>query len=418
MSDYSVNYFNFIKRNLDVDTSKLRLATHGKAFDFDVNDAIIQIDCRRKAKSKLDEYLKLEKFVFPDELSSEQASHQAVAAYHSELIGKDKNVIDMSAGLGIDSLSFAMHGNKVFAIELNEKKCEALKHNIGELRIENRVNVIHSDSIKWLTSTDVVADVIYVDPARRTDSNARIYNLIDTQPNVVANMNLLRDHARRIIIKASPMLDLSQTIKDLPYLTDIHIVCVKGECKEVLVDINSRDNEEIQQSEKRKIIVVDLKSKVTNLESGIYRSQVISQMIIPVTKLGNDSVGICDNTTIMEGGYIYDLNAGMHKIMCGNILSEKFNRIKRLGEFTDLYYSDDYYDKFPGRIFKVVKFIKNSDAKRLKGERFDVITRNYTLNSEQLRSKLRVVSSNERFIIGCRIGINDEPTLIQCERVV
>lgn len=81
-------------------------------------------------------------------------------------------------------------------------------------------------------------DVIFIDPARRGDQNARLYNLHDCQPDILSLLPLLRKRCDRLFIKASPLLDISQTILDFQELKSIRAISVNGECKELLVEVS------------------------------------------------------------------------------------------------------------------------------------------------------------------------------------
>jgi len=54
-------------------------------------------------------------------------------------------------------------------------------------------------------------DLIYADPARRGDSNQKLYRLEDCQPNVVAAWELMKSKSNSILLKLSPMLTFSGT---------------------------------------------------------------------------------------------------------------------------------------------------------------------------------------------------------------
>ena len=100
------------------DVNALRLRYHGKAMPFSVEDACMQIEMRRKTSNKLTWFLKNPGFMFGTSMSAEQATNQNVALFHAQLIGHDRRVLDMTAGLGIDAMTIALNGNTVTAYEL------------------------------------------------------------------------------------------------------------------------------------------------------------------------------------------------------------------------------------------------------------------------------------------------------------
>ena len=138
------DFFKFIEDNRNEDVSKLRLKFHNKATDFNLPLAIIQIECRKKCAHKLPSFLSNRLAIFPDVVASEQASHEAVANYHSILAKGHRLILDMTAGLGIDSMAFAKNGCNVISCELNDNKAACLDYNRKILNL----NIIITISVK------------------------------------------------------------------------------------------------------------------------------------------------------------------------------------------------------------------------------------------------------------------------------
>ena len=158
-------------------------------------------------------------FIFPTALSGEQSTSDALAHYHATLVGEGKRVVDLTAGLGIDAMALARkvrHSGHVVAVERDEAVADDLRHNAA--KYEN-IEVINSDC---RTLIDIWAregmrfDVVFIDPARRAADGGRVYALDQCEPDVVEMLPLLRKIADRLIIKASPMLDISHTLSLLP----------------------------------------------------------------------------------------------------------------------------------------------------------------------------------------------------------
>lgn len=200
---FSNEFFSFISNFADTNPLELRLKMHGKEPDFDINDAICQIECRRKCRKKLSRFIQNEHFLFPSAIAAEQASHQAVGAYHAELISNGDNVLDMTAGLGIDSLSMSIKAASVKSCELDPHKAEILAHNSLALGCNN-IEVITGDSVEFLKNSQDSYDVVFIDPARRGNDSSRLYNLHDCQPDVTTILPLILKRSQRLLIKASP----------------------------------------------------------------------------------------------------------------------------------------------------------------------------------------------------------------------
>ncbi|MDE5745753.1 MAG: class I SAM-dependent methyltransferase, partial [Paramuribaculum sp.] len=220
---------NWIDLNAKADASALRLKYAG---DSQKSFAILQIECRRKAATKLKETLACREFIFPTSLSAEQCTSDILARFHASLV-KGDSVLDMTAGLCIDAFHVAREGHTITAIERNKLLTEAAETNTEALGINN-IEIINADSVEWLKATDRSFDTIFIDPARRGEGGKRIFALSDCEPDVIKLMPLIRQKCSRLIVKASPMLDISSIISSLGSETTIYITGSPTECKEIV----------------------------------------------------------------------------------------------------------------------------------------------------------------------------------------
>ena len=214
-----------------MDYELLRLAAKG---DVARLDEILQMQCRDTFAGKFPETLKTEGFRFPSLLVAQQATSDALAAYHARLAEPGMKVLDMTLGLGIDSFAFARRGAEVTAFDLDENKVTAARDNAALMGLT--VDARQGDSVEWLQQTTETYDIIFADPARRSTQGRKLYALSDCMPDITGqNLKLIRAHCRTLIVKASPMCDVSKLRLDLQdERADIHITAVKGECKELL----------------------------------------------------------------------------------------------------------------------------------------------------------------------------------------
>ena len=72
-----------------------------------------------------------------------------------------KSIIDGTANIGGNTISFASYFDKVTAVEINDKTCDVLKNNVNVYNRKN-VNVICGDFVEL--SKTLSADVIFIDP--------------------------------------------------------------------------------------------------------------------------------------------------------------------------------------------------------------------------------------------------------------
>lgn len=226
----------FINLNRNVPADTLRLKFHGKDYPW-LEEAITHIECLAKAGKK---FISDNGSVLPDmlvsPLSLEQATSAAIAEFHASLVNKGDRVLDLTMGLGIDSRAIALGGaSKVVACEINSALAEASIRNYSS--IEN-LEVINTDSVEYLKSLpDNSFDIIFADPARRGKQGERLYNLHDCIPDLIELYPEIIRTAPRMLAKLSPMLDITQTLNDLPDIHTLYIVDDGKECKELLADV-------------------------------------------------------------------------------------------------------------------------------------------------------------------------------------
>lgn len=436
------NLNDFIIANADAPVSSLRLRYSDKKYSAEQRAqymfAILQIEARQKYKAKFRDLLgKYPDFLFPDLLACEQASHEAVANYHASLSGNCDSLIDMTAGLGIDFITIANaissrksnpHSSFV-ALELNPEKASVLNLNIARCGLPNAV-ALNSESISYISEMAKSGKanlnqhpptapncLIFADPARRGEGNKRIYDPADCSPDIVSNWDLLKRIAARIIVKNSPMLDISRALQLFPDASEFHIVSLKNECKEVLIvydketthkELESKQELSKQDESKgnhdcKKIICVNIEG-----DSAIERYEIsVDQFLNPAISPVADNSDIC-------GKYLYVPNSSVMKIASRGSLTENFPSLKKLSPNCHLYLSDELCMDFPGRILRIEKILENSEKKQLAGMHLNVAVRNYPLSADKLKKSLKISSatSNKNFLYGATISPKEKPLLI------
>mgnify|MGYP000184641270 CR=1 FL=1 len=78
-------------------------------------------------------------------------------------------------------------------------------------------------------------DCLFLDPARRDGHGGKTVAISDCEPDVTVLEPLLVDKAKKVMVKLSPMLDLSLALNELKTVRAVHIVAVNNECKELLL---------------------------------------------------------------------------------------------------------------------------------------------------------------------------------------
>lgn len=376
---------NFILEhaNDDLNVIRLRYAGKSKMMDFPIDFALLQIESRRRAQKKIPSFLENEYFLFPDTLSAEQASNEAVARFHASLIKSGSTLLDLTAGLGIDDLTFAMSGIDVTACEINSKKSEALSHNSEILGLSDRIRVFNVDSMRFIETCDERFDVVFADPARRSSTGKRLHALSDCQPDILAGLDNIMRLSDRILVKSSPLLDLTLIRETVRNLSHIYVVCLKGECKEVLIDIQ-------RNSEFTGTTIVDL-----------YMGGIISTFEChhSPTDISPDFVKNCSP---IDYTYIYEPNSGVMKTGAWGELCNRFRDIHKADSNTHLFLSNKLFTDFPGRILIIDEIPDKKALKGLKGSKCNVVTRNYPLSAPDLAKKYSLIPGSDRFLYAFR----------------
>ena len=149
-------------------------------------------------------------------------------------------VLDMTCGLGIDTMALAQHFERVVSIERDEVLAEVVRYNMSLLGINN-VEVVTASSEEYVATTAEHFDWVFVDPDRRSAEGKKMVCMEDCSPNVVALMPRLREISKRVAIKLSPMFDCAEAFR-LCSPAEVEVVSIGGECKEVNIYTNAKEN--------------------------------------------------------------------------------------------------------------------------------------------------------------------------------
>lgn len=437
-----------------------QLALHpSKDPQVDMAVALRQIAGRQKAKEKLPDWYATEGVLYPKKVSMEQCSSSQTADYKASLV-EGESFADFSGGFGVDTVALARKFDKGWYVEPQEELCVLFQHNCKVLDINN-VNIINGTMEENLAPIGPV-DTIYLDPSRRDTHGRRVVSLADCTPNLPEWKSALLERCNTLMVKMSPMIDIFQTLRDLPETYAVHVIAVEGECKEV-VFLLSRDNFPINDIHRRDAIYrvrnSDTIYRVRN-SNPIYRvrnsdpiyrvrdSNPETDIIADGTDLLNETtdainrvptivaVDIHKNAIIRVestpeaerttppriatelGAYLYEPNAAVMKAGIFNALSQQF-QIAKLAKNTNLFTADELHEDFPGRIFRIEavhEFHPRKTAKELSHlANASIAVRNFPLSAEELRKTLKIKDGNMCYLFGCTLSTNRK-TLIVCSK--
>ena len=359
-----------------------------------------QVEGRQRTHDKLPTFAQIEDWWYPVRLSCEQCSSEATARYKAAIIrqlGEKQDIlIDLTGGYGVDTYFLSEQTTQAHYVERNEELCRIAQHNF---QIANKPIHVHNTSAEDFlaqysmagsVSSDVKKEVVvYLDPARRDAHGGKVFRIEDCEPNVSKILPSLRTISNTILIKFSPMLDITSALQSLGNEWDVHVVALHNEVKEIIfVTGNNR------------IHAVNILHE-GNDQFSFTRSEEKSALCAMADC-------ICE--------YIYEPNAAIIKAGAFRLVSERY-QLHKLDHNTHLYTADQLIEDFPGRVWKVTaQPIKNQrDITALGIQRAAILTRNYPLTPEELRKKFKVQESDSHFLIGARIAC--KPILLLAKRV-
>ena len=362
----------FIRENLnaDVPTLALKMAPVGT----DVSLALRQIAARQLLQKKVPQWAENEGLLFPVHLSIEQCSSEAAAKYKAGLLD-GQTFADLTGGLGIDTFYISQRFRQTDYVEMQTELCDLARHNFAILKAD--VKVLNETAEDYLKRCEP-KDCIFIDPARRDEHGRKTVSICDCTPDVASLQDLLRQKAKRVLIKLSPMLDISKALEELCHVKEVHVVAVANECKELDLIMERDYQGEVH------FVCVNL---MTNQQELCF---TMAEERSSTTRLAEG---------VMK--YLYEPNPALMKAGCFKLLTACFD-VYKLHRNSNLYTSDRLILDFPGRVFEVqdwapynkkVKSTLLADVKKA-----SVAVRNFPLSVAELRKNLKIADGDENYV--------------------
>ena len=341
-----------------------------------------QIEGRKKAKEKLASYYNTKEIVFPATVSVEQSSSETTAAFKSRILSQKLSqrslCVDLTGGLGVDTFFLSRVFDHVDYVESNTELLEIARHNHLKLGAGN-ITYHNVSSEEYLGSAKTSIECVYIDPSRRDAHNRKVSSLASCEPKVLGLLPFIFLRTKYVLLKTSPLLDITEAIKQLERTSHVYIVSVDNECKEVLF---------------------------------FMEYNAITEPLIEAMNLSKDSVSSFRFVFSEEKNlqlsfadpeeYIYEPNASILKAGAFKTISARFS-IDKIHPNTHLYTSKNLLRNFPGRVFKILDLTKPYPKvlKQYFPEGYaNIFTRNYPLSSQELKTKTRLKDGGSGFLIG------------------
>ena len=354
----------FIRENLNADVPTLALKKAPVGTDFSL--ALRQIAARQLLQKKVPQWAENEDLLFPAHLSIEQCSSEATAQYKATLL-QGQSLADLTGGLGVDTFYISQHFQQTDYVERQTELCDLARHNFAVLKADVKVwNETAEDYLKHCEPTDC----IFIDPARRDEHGRKTVSIADCTPDVGALQDLLLQKAERVMVKLSPMLDISKALETLNHVKEVHVVAVANECKELDIILERDYQGEAQ------FVCVNLLTEQQEVRFAQDEER-------------NCSCSIADGVL----KYLYEPNPALMKAGCFKLLTERYNVLK-LHKNSNLYTSEQLISDFPGRIFEVESWAHFN--KKLKQnllpdvDKASIAVRNFPLTVAELRKALKI----------------------------
>ena len=358
--------------------------------DFDL--ALTTLEVRRKLREKVPQWYAVPSLRFPLRVSGEQCSSTETARYKAAVAAAAAKgcLADLTGGLGVDSWAFAQVFDRVLYNEMRPELADAARHNFAALGLSN-VTVSCAELVAGklpLILGSFHPDILFLDPARRASDGRKVFRLEDCQPDVLQLLPELLSACPLVLLKLSPMADISLVCKQLGCVKAVHVVGAEGECKELLL-LLERDY-------------------VGPYTLTVYSNGAVAEITKTLDPVGGDVLP--DPSVVMpvpdraSPAWLFEpgkalLKAGAFTWPC------RFG-LQKLGLHTHAYLSDQPVEALKpfGKWYQILEVtpLNNRSIKDIgkKHPRAEVTARNLPLTSDQLRAKLGVKSGGEVHIFG------------------
>lgn len=425
----------FIADHAGEDVQKLALAAHRDP-DLDLPFALNQIAGREQAKKKLPLWAATAGVIYPPHLAMEQCSSQVTAEIKCQLAtqlltiagvhkdsGVPKNAVvptdadeptnthanspslyatmaDLTGGFGVDFSYLARLFHTASYVEQQEVLCDIAIHNMLLLGLPD-AHIIHADGTQYLHSMDPVS-LIYIDPARRSESGSRTYAISDCTPNVLELKQDLLAKAPAVLIKLSPMLDWRKTVRDFDgNVAIVGIIATNNECKDLVIGLTRERHDHVH------VTCVndrDIVQFTADMNGTILNSDITALPALPPQE---------------SWKYLYEPNAALMKGGCYDLLAQRYN-VAPVSRNSHLYVSSQAIDDFPGRAFAVQSvgtLNKKSVRKQFADiDRANVAVRNFPMTAVQLRRRLKLRDGGDTYVFGTT-DERDNHLIMVCTRL-
>ena len=449
-----MTFADFILQHASDDPFRL-LLSRDKFPDIDIDIAVTTLEVRRKLRTKVPEWYAVPSLIFPSRLSGEQCSSSETARYKASLIKRmvsggsvapqpslrdpslrfegalppiiprgsrpispadsasagrsderrdpsSLRIADLTGGMGVDSWAFAEVAEEVLYNEMQEDLAQATERNFKELGVENvRFRNCRVEPGRVAEVLDGFRpDVIFLDPARRAEDGRKVFLIEDCQPDVLTLLPELFQASRFVLLKLSPMADITMACKRLSHVREVHVVAAGGECKELLFLLDREWRGACS------IFVVE-----DGAVMGI-PAQAGNEVAFDV--IPGEATPVIPSEAKESFSCLFEPGKALLKAGAFGLPSGRYG-LTKLGTHTHLYVGEAVPEELRpfGKCFEILEILPlNNRTLKEAGKRYpqaEVTARNIPMTSDLLRKKLGCASGGDVHLFGVRVDAAADP---------
>ncbi|MBC7485208.1 MAG: hypothetical protein H7282_00430 [Cytophagaceae bacterium] len=383
----------FLQDNEEKDAESFLLSKALANKGWDTRLLVRQLKGIKTAKQKFPTFYENSHIIYPPAVSLEQASSEVTARFKACIIKADK-IIDLSGGMGIDTYFFSTQCKEMIYVEPQQELLEISAHNFNALDAKH-VQPVCATAAEFLENYKGHSDLIYIDPSRRKEGK-RLSHYKDWEPDIIGLKPQFWKAADHILIKLSPMTDISAVCKELGEVKEVFVVSDRNECKEVLLQLEQGYTGE------------------PHIHAVLLQSGEERQYSFYASEEQSASPAFSDPLKYLYEPDVALLKAGAFKKTAID------HQVKKIQAHTHLYTSEQLQENFPGKIFQI-EFVKpysksNITSLIVKERDFHVLTRNATVTTEQVKKQFKLVERGDLYLIIFKGG-NGESFVVKAVRL-
>ena len=394
----------FIREHENDDTSALLLARH-RFPDIDIDLAVTTIECRRRLRRKVPSWYAVPSLRLPSRLAAEQCSSEETALVKARvahsIAAEGRRIADLTGGMGVDSWAFSREFQEVLYNEMQPALAEATQENLGKLGVTNvrfSCRQLVPGNLKEILG-DFRPDLIFLDPARRAGDGRKVFRLADCQPDVLTLLPELMDACPDLLLKLSPMADITQLSRELPGLRAVTVVGAGGECKELLLHIRRDYNGPYALTVMENGATLSFDAD----DRGCFGETLAQANRLVATLFREDTSA----SAAPSQRLLFEPGKALAKAGVFRQLASRFG-LAQADSSTHLYFAESIPEALLpfGKIFQIEEVLPlgNETYRRLRKRipAAEITARNLPLTSDALRRKLGIASGGTKHLFGLR----------------